>query len=138
MSSRHSSSNSRHSSPRRKGPETDHPARRFEPLTKDLINEDMMQYQDRYTTTNIRDKGVTFSIKSDYKPPHIVDLEPENTSYKFGNFRPHEAVTQHSEMERQRYWDEVMRSQNHVLKRIRDPEVFSTKRGEKYIGPSLN
>ena len=82
MSSRHSSS------PRRKGPETDHPVRRFEPLTGDLINEDMMQYQDRYTTTRIRDAGVTFSIKSDYKPTHIVDHEPESTIFKFGNFRP--------------------------------------------------
>jgi hypothetical protein len=134
MSSRHS----RHSSPRRKSLETDHPARRFEPLTRDLINEDMMQYQDRYTTTNIRDKGVTFSIKSDYKQPDIVDLETESTTSKFGNFRAHEAVTQHSEKRRRRYWDRVMRNPDHVLKHIRAPEVFSTKRGEKYIGPSLN
>ena len=128
------------SSPRREGPETDHPARRFEPLTRDLIHEDMMQYQDRYTTTNIRDKGVTFSIKSDYKPPHIVDLEPESTIYKFENFRPHEAVKQHSEKRRQRYWNRVMRNPDHVLNRIRDPGVFSTYNAqiENYIGPSLN
>ena len=131
-------SSSSNSSPRRKGPETEHPTRRFEPLTRDLINEDMMKHQDRYTTTNIRDKGVTFSIKSDYKQPGSVDSESESTTSKFGNFPYHEAVKQHSEERRQRYWDRVMQNQDHVLNRIRNPEVFSTKRGGKYRGPSLN
>lgn len=138
MSSSHSSSNSIRSSVRRKSLETDHPERRYEPLTRDLINEVMMQYQERYTTTKIRDKGVTFSIKSNYKQPGIVDLENENTISKFENFPYHEAVTQHSEKRRRRYWERVMRIPDHVLNRIRDPEVFSTKRGGKYIGPSLN
>ena len=123
---------SRHSSPIRKGPETDHPARRFEPLTRDLINKVMMQYQDQNTTTKIKDKGVTFSIKSDYKPPHIVDHESESTTSTFGNFRP-EAVKQHSEETRRGYWNRIMQNRDHVLNRIIDPEVFSTKNGGIHI-----
>lgn len=129
---------------RRDEPESTHPNRfnrfnRFEPLTRELIKEVMKPFWNPRTriTPDIREKGVTFSIKSPYIQPHIIDLESESITSKFGNSRHHkEGVRQHYETMRQKYWKDL--SPNKIINNIINRDEFSTQRNGVFIGPSLN
>lgn len=131
-------------------PETEHPSRRnVEPLTRESINNLMMPYWNNNTRSpsDINEKFVRFSINTNYKQPHTIDNEGENTSNKFitlnGPLAPYNSNEEHSEVRRQNYWDGVENDDNHILKNISTRQNFSTERinsnqDRVYTGPSLN